>query len=535
VDDADYVVVGGGHNGLVCAAYLAQAGLSTIVVERAPELGGCTRTIDFPGAPRYRVNTCADVDIVFHTTPISQELQLSRFGFRTLEREAVFFAPFRDGRSLFIWRDLDRTAEGIRRFSEKDADAYVGYIRFWEEAFRRLTSIDEDPPPSPSKLGAALGGDVWAERFLQFLVTPPDELAKRLFESPQMQGILGWQAALYGAPPDQPGTAIGLGHLAMCVLNGITRPDGGMGTLCSALRACIEAHGGRTIVGDGARQVLLRKGTAVGIRTDSGVEVIARHGVVASIDAWRVFRQLVPPGTLPTEVEREVDGISVNNVGLMRVSLALRGEPQFDDRFGSGSAFLRDSLQASLILNADSWDAIQQPWNVVREGDIPLTGNNMWIGIPTAMDSAAAPPGHHVISFLNYVPFRLARGTWTERSQESVDAVLRTWGSYSSITASLIDAMWVQTPDDLHAETGNIHSNAFHIDQAFHQMFGMRPTVSLSQYTTPVEKLYLTGSGVHPGGGVTGLPGRNTARRILAGESVALSHLNASMEHQEAP
>lgn len=511
----DVVVIGAGHNGLVCAAYLAKAGYKITVVEQRPDIGGCTRTIDFPGASGWRTNTCADVDIFFHNTPVPRDLELHTYGFELLQRDVVYFAPFADGTSLFIWPETARTAEAISLFSLHDANAYVDYMAFWTEAYRRLERIELMAPPSNRELAAALGGDQWAEDFLQFLVTPPDVLARDQFESPQMQGIMAWQTALYGLPPDQPGASLGMGHLAGCVLNGITRPRGGTGAICAALRACLEAHGGAVITGNGARRIVVNDGWATAVELADATAIEANVAVVSAIDAKRVFLQLIQENVLPPEDKRAVERISVNNVGLLRVSLALSGLPRFDDRYGTDDRFVRDSTQASIMLETDSWDSIQGPWNVVRDGELPETANNMWIGIPTAMDGSLARPGHHLISFAEYVPYRLKRGSWEERKNEAAEHVIHSWCKYAPGTRDLITGVWVQTPDDLHHETGNLNSNAFHIDQTFHQMFGMRPTTRLSQYRTPVAGLYLSGSGVHPGGGITGLPGRNTAMAIL--------------------
>jgi phytoene dehydrogenase-like protein len=237
--------------------------------------------------------------------------------------------------------------------------------------------------------------------------------------------------------------------------------------------------------------------------------------VVSGIDARRVFLELIEEEVLPPEDRRAVEKISVNNVGLMRVTLALSDLPRFDARYGKTEEFVRNSMQASIMLECDSWESIQGPWNTVRDDELPDVANNMWIGIPTAMDDSLCGTGRHLISFAEYAPFRLSKGTWTERKDEAAERVIRSWSRYSGRTRDLIQGVWVQTPEDIHRETGNINSNAFHIDQTFHQMFGMRPTTRLSQYRTPVDRLYLSGSGVHPGGGITGLPGRNTAAALI--------------------
>lgn len=512
----DYVVVGAGHNGLVCAAYLARAGYEVTVLEARDDIGGCTRTVAFPGADGWKVNACADVDIFFHSTPVPRELELHRFGWSPMHRDVVYFAPFSDGSSLFIWRDEERTMKEIARFSPSDAARYRDYLAYWREAYLRLERVEAGPPPAPGDLVASLGGDAWAEEFFRMLVSPPRTVASQWFDSPQMQGIMAWQTALYQVSPDEPGAALGLGHLAGCVLNGITRTRGGMGVLCSCLRRCLEEARGVVRTGARVREVMINHARATGVQLDTGERIEARQGIVSSIDARRVLLEMVDDRAL-TEHDRAVaQGITVSNVSIWRVSLALTEAPRFAPRYGLDEAAMTEALTASIMLETDSWERIQLGWDRTRRGELADIANNMWIGIPTAMDAQLAPSGGHVISFAEYVPYALAKGTWEERRAEAVERVVSSWERHAPLAAGQVKAVWSQTPEDLERETGNANGNPFHIDQTFHQMFGLRPAPTLARYRSPIEALYLSGSGTHPGGGVTGLPGRNAAQAILS-------------------
>ena len=512
----DYVVIGAGHNGLVCAAYLARAGYEVTVLEARDDIGGCTRTISFPGTDGWKVNTCADVDIFFHPTAVPRELELGRFGWKPMHREVVFFAPFSDGSSLFIWRDEDRTAKEITRFSPRDAKGYRDYLAYWREAYSRLERVEAGSPPAPGDLVASLGGDMWAEEFFRLLVSPPKAVASEWFESPQMQGIMAWQTGLYHVSPDEPGAGLGLGHLAGCVLNGITRTLGGMGVLCNCLRRCLENAGGVVRTGARVREVVVDHERATGVRLDTGERIEARKGIVSSIDARRVLLDMLGEGTLDAHDRAVVQGITVGNIAIWRVSLALNEAPIFSARYGLDEASMGEALKSSIMLETDSWESIQIGWEQTRRGELADIANNMWIGIPTAMDPDLAGSRGHVVSFAEYVPYALAQGTWEERRSEAVDRVVASWERHAPLGAGQVRAVWSQTPEDLERETGNIHGHPFHIDQTFHQMFGLRPAPSLAQYRSPVEGLYLSGSGTHPGGGVTGLPGRNAAQAILS-------------------
>jgi beta-carotene ketolase (CrtO type) len=525
--DVDVAVVGAGHNGLVCAGYLARQGLRVAAFEQREDIGGCTRTIDFPRAPGFRVNTCADVDIFFHGGPVPRELELQKYGFEPLERELAFCAPLEDGRRLLIWHDEERTLKEIRRISQRDADSYSAYLEYWREAFRRLGPIEEDAPPAPDELIAALGGDGWATEFYELLISPPQAFARTWFQSDVMRGFMAWHAALYQVPPDEPGSGLGLGHLAGCVLTGITRPRGGMSGLCGSLERCLTESGGVVRRGSPVSEIVIDGERVAGLTLADG-ERVSATAVVSSIDARRVFGGLADERVLAAPERAAVARITVNDVGLMRVSLALRGLPAFRHADGDAATPDHEVAKASFMLDADSWEKVQSQWNRVRDGDLPPIANNMWIGIPTAMDPGLAPAGGHVVSFAEYVPYRLRDGSWESRREEAAERVIDSWSRIAPDTRRQLEAVWIQTPEDLERETGNINGNPFHIDQTFHQMFGMRPTPQLSRYRTPVDGLYLSGSGTHPGGGVTGLPGRNAARTVLAdlGEgrrSVALS------------
>ncbi len=513
--EVDIGVIGAGHNGLACAAYLAREGLRVAVFERGEDIGGCTRTIDFPGAPGWRVNTCADVDIFFHAGPVPHELELHRYGFEPLGRDLAFCAPLEDGRRLLIWHDEERTLREIRRISPVDAISYSAYLEYWREAFRRLGPIEEQAPPSAEDLIDALGGDGWATEFYELLISPPQSFARSWFQSDVMRGFMAWHAALYQVPPDEPGSGLGLGHLAGCVLTGITRPRGGIGALCGALERCLTEAGGTVRRQSPVCEVQVSGGRVDGLKLADGERVGIKRAVVSSIDARRVFGHLVDERALSGPERSAVQRITVNNVGLMRVSLALGGLPAFRHADGSAAPPDDEVAKSSFMLDADSWEKVQTQWNYVRNGELSPIANNMWIGIPTAMDPGLAPAGAHVVSFAEYVPYRLREGSWESRREEAANRVIDCWSRIAPDTRRQIKAVWIQTPEDLERETGNINGNPFHIDQTFHQMFGMRPTRQLSGYRTPIKGLYLSGSGTHPGGGVTGLPGRNAARIVL--------------------
>ena len=514
----DTVVIGAGHNGLVCACYLARAGQRVLVVERRADIGGCTRTIPFPGAAGTLVNTCADVDIFFHGGPVPRELDLASAGLEMLTRDVAYFVPFRDGRSVFLSSDLDATVREIRKLSRHDAAAWPGFMDYWEEVFRRLEPVEQDVPPAVGGLAEALGGDRLAEELMQLMIAPPRVAAEAWFESPEMLGILAWQTSLYGASPDTPGTGLGIGHLPGSIFAGIQRPRGGTGALCAALRRRLESFGGAVRTGAAVRRIALDDGgAAVGVVLEDDTRIACRT-VIASIDAKRVFRHLIEPAYVTDDLRRTVAGITVQNVGTYRLSIAVDGPLAFAQRYELDARAARLALEASPILNADTWGTVADGWKQITEARVREDGlNTTWVGVPTAMDTTLAPSGWHVVSFAEYAPYDLAQGTWEEVREQTAERIIEEWERYCPGTRARIRARWTQTPTDLHRETGNLMGNPFHIDQSAYQSFGMRPAPGLARYATPFAGLYLSGSGTHPGGGVTGLPGRNAATVVIEG------------------
>ncbi len=520
----DALIIGGGHNGLVTAAYLARAGLRVLVLERRPVPGGaCVTEEIWPG---YRVSTAAYLCGLLPPR-IIRDLELKRFGYEILPKDPAFFSPFPDGRHLFIWRDPRRSAEEIARFSREDARRYAAY----EEFLARLAGfVSPWLLRTPPDILRRRWRDLWALGRLGAgaLRLPPRTLAQALrlltqsardfldswFESAHLKAALATDGVI-GAPggPSTPGTAYVLFHHCMGVAAG--KPGlwgfvrGGMGALSEALAASARRWGAELRTGVEVEQILVRGGRARGVVLASGEEVVARV-VISNADPKRTFLRLVPPVELDPEFRRQVEAIRTSGVA-MKVHLALDGLPEFPAAPGTGPG----PQHRATIHIGPSMDYIDRAWDDARAGR-PSREPFLEVTIPTTYDPSLAPPGKHIMSiFVQYAPFHLADGSWERLGEPYADRVIQTLAAYAPDLPQRVLHRHILTPLDLERHFGLTGGDIFHGEMTPDRLFFLRPLPGWAQYRTPIAGLYLCGAGTHPGGGVMGAPGHNAAREVL--------------------
>ncbi len=520
----DVLIIGGGHNGLVAAAYLARTGMRVLVLERRPLLGGaCVTEEVWPG---YRVSTAAYLCGLLPPR-IVRDLELERFGYEILPKDPAFFSPFPDGQHLFIWRDPRRSAEEIARFSRGDAQRYVAY----EDFLARLAGFVGPwllrTPPDILRRSCR---DLWEMGRLGVgvLRLPPHTLAQALrlltqsardfldswFESAALKAALATDGVI-GAPggPSTPGTAYVLFHHCMGVAAG--KPGlwgfvrGGMGALSEALAASARRWGAELRTGAEVQQVLVRSGRARGVVLAGGEEVAARV-VISNADPKRTLLHLVPPGELDPEFRRQVEAIRMSGVA-MKVHLALEGLPEFTAAPGSGPG----PQHRATIHIGPSMDYIDRAWDDARAGR-PSHEPFLEVTIPTTYDPTLAPEGKHIMSiFVQYAPFHLAEGSWERLGEPYADRVVQTLAAYAPDLPQRVLHRHVLTPLDLERDFALTGGDIFHGEMTPDRLFLLRPLPGWAQYRTPLTGLYLCGAGTHPGGGVMGAPGHNAAREVL--------------------
>jgi phytoene dehydrogenase-like protein len=520
----DAIVVGGGHNGLVAAAYLARAGLDTLVLERRDVLGGAAVTEEL--WPGYRVSTAAYL-ISLLQTQIVRDLDLPRYGYEILPKDPPYFSPRLDGKHFFMWRDMEKTLGELRRLSARDAERYPAY----EEMLDRVTEFVEplllEPPPSLALDEPEAMAD-WARFMGRLQGLPRQTLAEVMriftasvadllddwFESEALKSALATDGVIGAAAgPRTPGTAYVLLHHQMGRaagsrgLWGFAR--GGTGAVSQAIASAARAAGAEIRTGATVDHVVIREGQVTGVVLAGGEEIAARV-VLSNADPKRTFLGLVGREHLPSDLAAEVDAWKIQGVSF-KMNLALGELPSWRALPGTT---LGPQHKGTMHV-APSIDYIERAWDDAKYGRTSAEPM-IEVGIPTTYDPTLAPPGKQIVSlFVQYAPYTLAEGSWETERDRFTQRVIATLGEYAPNLPGAIEHQIALAPPDLEARFGLTGGHIFHGELSPGQLFFGRPLVGWSRYATPIAGLYLCGSGTHPGGGVMGASGHNAAAAVL--------------------
>jgi phytoene dehydrogenase-like protein len=519
----DVIVIGAGHNGLVTAAYLAKAGRRVLVLERRESIGGAAVTEEL--MPGFRVSSLADGP-GYLSARVRRDLKVeSRV--EILASDSVAFCPQPDGSQLTIWRDQARTVEEIARFSRADAEAYPGFVELMSRIGDVLGALMEMTPPDLPEVGmqdlrGGLGlfgplrrlGRKRIGELLRVLPMPAEDLLSEFFESPVVKAAIGASAMLgISFGPREAGTAYTfLANWAQSG-NGLFRSagvvKGGMGALTEALGDAARGFGAEIRTGTPVEKALVRDDRVVGVKLADGEELEARV-VVSNADPRTTFEQLLEPHTLDASFTRNLRAIKYRGSSV-RVHLAVRELPEFFALAGGDAAALRGPIQI-----APSLDYVQRAFDCTKYG---RCSENPYLDvlIPTLSDPDLAPEGQHVVSITaRYAPYALRSGSWATHRDTFADVVVGTLAEYAPGIRETILHRHVLAPTDLESTYGLPEGNPNHGEMTLDQFFHMRPIPGYARYRTPISGMYLCGAGTHPGGGVTGIPGHNAAREILA-------------------
>lgn len=520
----DAVIIGGGHNGLTAAAYLAGAGLSALVVERREILGGCCVTEEI--APGCRASTTSYIASMLRPEVI-RDLDLASFGLRMVPCDPFLQVPFLDGRIIRWWADRERVAEEIHSFSVRDAKTFLRLDAQLKKLARYLQPFFLEPPP---QVGAAgLHGILELLRvgkrfrsitedeigqFVTFLTGSLGEFLDRNFKSEQVKTMF-LANNVYGkhGGPYQPGTSLGLlfhllsgGEHELQGFNG--HVIGGMGAISSALAGAGTKRGVEFRTSASVARINVRNGRAQGVSLEDGTEIKSRV-VLSNADPKRTFLGLLDSQDLPEEFREAVRGIKMAGP-CAKVNMVLSEEPQF-----TATPAGAPPQQRTLFTLVRSLEFAERCYDIAKFGQIP---EELWVDCVVAsnVDDTLAPKGQHIMTcFVQYVPFQLAEGTWDQNRELLAKRVVKKIAEFAPNVPGNIIAMQVITPLDLERTYGLTEGNIFHGDLSLEQLFFMRPVPGWAQYRTPIDGLYLCGAGAHPGGGVTGAPGHNAAKQVL--------------------
>lgn len=522
VFERDVVIIGGGHNGLACAAYLAKAGLDVLVLEKRGVVGGAAATEEpWPG---YRVSSASYV-VSLMPPQVVRELDLKRFGYEVSIITPDYFVPFPDGTSLTLWGDVERDAAAIGRFSERDAAAYVAFDRYFDRVARLLKDLLFVVPPNMNlrdlpKWAATAGRfRKWSGRDLHetvrlFTMSAADFLDE-WFEDERVKGALATQAII-GAwcGPMTPGSAYVLMHHWIGEVDGHAGAwgwvKGGMGGISAAMARSAEAAGAEIRTDAEVDRVAINaSGRAVGVALADGSLVRAQR-VVSCAHPVTTYLSLIGEERLPGDVVHDVRRYRTRS-GSVKLNVALSELPAFPAWDQEGD------LHKGLVAVSPSIEYLERAWDDAKFGRM---SEHPYVEVvfPTAHEpEGLAPKGKHLmLAFSQYGPFELAEGSWDEGGREDYAArVLKALGEFAPSLESAVEHLEVLTPRDIEERFGLIGGNIMQGELTPDQLFSFRPIPGHGDYRTPVAGMYLCGSGTHPGGGVMGVPGRNAASVIL--------------------
>lgn len=530
----DAIVIGGGHNGLVCAAYLAKAGRKVCVVERRHVLGGCATTEEL--WPGYKVSTAAYVISLF-LPQIIRELKLKEYGLTVLPRSPSSFTPLPDGRSLLLGPDAALCHREIAKFSMDDAVAYPRYNAFLERVAEVLEPVLSQAAPDPLPLPEAWrqigigkkmrdGKKLWSlykalgnlgaelPQAVELLTGAARPILDRWFKTDVLKATLATDAII-GAflSISSPGSAYVLLHHVMGEAGGARGVwgyvQGGMGGLANALAAVCSDLRVEIRREAPVRHILTDRGRAVGVRLEDGTQLDAKI-VASSVDAHLTFEKFLTPDELPEYFREEVARIDYSSASA-KINLALAEPPRFTCMPGHGVG----AHHHGTMHIGPSLEYLERAYDDAKYGR-PSERPILEMTMATSVDRTIAPEGKHLLSmFVQYAPYKLADGSWDDIKEKFADRCIEVLAEYAPNVPAAIEHRQVLSPLDLERVYGITGGNIMQGAMNPHQLFCFRPVAGWADHRTPIRGLYLCGAASHPGGGVLGACGKNAAEEIL--------------------
>lgn len=520
MNDFDAIIIGGGHNGLVCGAYLARRGAKVCVLERKAQVGGAVVTEEL--WPGYRVSPASYLMALLQPK-VMLDLDLKRHGLEVIAQTPTF-QPLEGDASFTFWHDPDRLKNEFAKFSRKDADAYAGYLEFMKTAGEKVRALLFQAPINPTSASLPklleLARFGWRNRAVldqlydiyDLLTLSAYDFLGRWFESDDVKAVLGFYASAAGGTMSMktPGSAY-------ILLRGFLRDNttaaggpgiirGGMGSISQAILRAGSEHGMQARCNARVEEILVENNRAVGVRLAGG-ETLRARAIVSNAPAKLTFQQLLRDTPLPEAFRQEVARIRDRSTSY-KVHLALNGLPRFrlfdPERMGYD--------YPTLVKIGPSIDYIERAFDCSKYGEF---ARNPCLAVltPSALDDTLAPAGHHVMSiFGSHAPYRLKTGDWTDADRQALyECTIATLETHApGIRERILHGQIKVAPDferEFFLPGGHVHHGELSADQIFFK----RPAKGFADYRTPVNALFMCGASTHPGGGVTGVPGHNAA------------------------
>ncbi|HZW80173.1 MAG TPA: NAD(P)/FAD-dependent oxidoreductase [Candidatus Deferrimicrobiaceae bacterium] len=520
-DRRDVVIIGGGHNGLVTAFYLAKAGLKPLVLERRAQVGGAAITDEF--YPGFRCSTLSHSAGPIRPD-IIRDMQLEKHGLTFLTPEICVTALSPDGRALSLYQDTNKSVEAIAAFSQKDAAKYAEF----EQSLAKISKvIAEALATTPPDIDHPSGSDLWSMlktgralrnlgkrdmyRVLRWGPMAVADLVAEYFETELLRAVIAARG-IFGTflGPWSAGSSLQL----LIRAAGDSHPAGsafftagGMGALTQAMASSAKAAGVEIRTGAEVIEIRVKDGAATGVLLGTGEEITA-NAVISNADPKRTLLKLTDSTHLSPDLVQKLQHFRGNGT-VAKVNLALSGLPTFTPlKNGNGAA-----LKGRIHIGPDI-DYLERAFDESKYGNFSRQPY-LEVAIPSLTDTTLAPEGKHVMSiYMQYAPYKL-KGDWEQQRGALGQTVVQTLAQYAPNLPEMILHHQIITPQDMEEVYGLTGGQIFHGDLALDQFFTMRPLLDWARYRTPIEKLYLCGSGTHPGAGLTGGSGANAAKEIL--------------------
>ncbi len=508
----EVVVIGGGHNGLIVAAYLAKAGVDVCVVEMKDEVGGgvITKELTLPG---FKHDPASVMHGMISANPLIHRDELglkSKYGLNYLFHDKEFAVIFPDDRALVFYRDIDKTCESISRFSQRDAEAYRKFNKAATQMLRIASVAMFSPPPSWGTMMSLFDASEEGREFLRIVLSSAIDVVEDWFESDEMKIALSRFASEVMVGPHEKGTGNAMFFVASLHTWGWGMPAGGSGELTRALAALIGDSGGTIKVSSPVKSVKVERGEAKGVILESGGEIMATKAVVSNVNVKQLFLNMLKPEELPTGLPDRVRRIKPATFSALNQAFALNEPPKYKAGQEVDTAFFAECAPYPL---EEFLRAFEEYSYGIPNTKLPV------LVTPTVIDPSRAPKGKHTLYLYHYEPYNLKDGgpsRWDEIKQEIADSVLETARKHiTNLGGDNILGRWIMSPLDIERYFPSMLAGDIgHIGQFLTQFFAHRPLAGLGQYRTPIGKLYLCGASTHPGLGVSG-SGRATVQVIM--------------------
>ncbi len=524
INKVDVLIVGGGHNGLVCAFYLAKAGLNVSIYEKRSITGGAAVTEEFH--PGFK-NSVASYTVSLLNPEIIKEMELKKYGLKVVKRPISNFLPIDNTTYLKLGGGLERTQEEFRKFSEIDAARLPEYYDRIEAVADVLRDLSVKTPPNPNQgiraaLSAALqlwpiaikGNQVHRDVYDLFTKSARSFLDS-WFENEHVKAAFGFDSIVGNfASPDTPGSAYVLLHHVFGEIDGDKgawgHAIGGMGSITQAMEKACKDEGVKIYTDSPVNEIIIENGTAIGIKLESS-DLVKAEKIVSNLNPKLLYKKLISEHKLDPEFNRSMDGYKCGS-GTFRMNVALSELPDFSALPGKEIA---EHHQSGIVI-APTLDYMDKAYIDAKShgwSSAPIVE----MLIPSTMDDTLAPEGKHVASLFcqQFSPTLADGASWNDHRLAAADTIIETVTKHAPNFRESILGMMILSPLDLEEKFGLIGGDIMHGQMSLDQMWAARPLMNYGNYRGPLKSLYMCGSGTHPGGGVTGLPGKNASREIL--------------------